>query len=102
MRIRKKAAVKASGDFRKFAINIEAQGIPVNKRDDKWTGERIIEFDDDIVNVRMTFKGPKGGSYEVKITINEVEKTISGTFAKDGLNHIPRDYQLSDFKLVLA
>jgi hypothetical protein len=94
--------IKKPGDFRKFAINIEAQGIPVSKNSDKWNGDRVIEFDDDEVNIRMSFKGPKGGSYSIAVTINEVEKTISGIFANNGLNHIPKDYQLSDFKLTLA
>ncbi len=99
--IKKQTKITASGAFKQIAINVEAQGIPLSKSGDDWSGKRDIEFDDQQINVRITIKGEKNADYEVKIIIDDVTKTIKGTLTKSGINHIPEDYSLSDFNLSL-
>lgn len=98
-KVKKRVFVAAKGDFNKITIAIEAQGIPVAKVGQNHMGDRIIEFEDPIVNIRLIIKGNKGGDYKVKVTANNVMKTISGTLSSDGINHISKNYALSDFNL---
>ena len=66
-----------------------------------FKGDRIVDFDDPDVNIRVTIKGNNGAKYEVKVTINEVTKKLEGTLKKDGISHVPKDFKLSDFNLQL-
>ncbi|GEM_PF-4584362 len=95
--ITKEVKVAVEMKARRVAYAIEAQGISLRKRSDKYEGKRKIKFDDDQVNIRITFKGQKGQEYEVKTTINSVTKTIDGELEKDGINHASGDYPRLDF-----
>lgn len=100
-KVKKRTAVAAKGGFNKIAIAIEAQGIPVAKVGENHKGDRIIEFEDPTVNIRLIIKGNKDADYKVKVTANDVTKTISGTLSIDGINHVSKNYSLSDFNLSL-
>ncbi|MBO9564590.1 MAG: hypothetical protein J7621_17570 [Niastella sp.] len=100
-KVKKRVFVSAKGDFNKIAIAIEAQGIPVAKVGQNHMGDRIIEFEDPTVNIRLIIKGTKDGDYKVKLTANDVTKIITGTLSTEGINHISKNYALSDFDLSL-
>lgn len=95
--IKKDVNVTVDMQARRVAYAIEAQGISLRKKADKYGGKRNIEFDDNQVNIRITLKGQRGQSYEIKTTINSETKTIDGELARDGINHVSGDYPRSDF-----
>jgi hypothetical protein len=97
--IKKKVEVEAKGEFRRVAIAVEATGVDLTPQSGVWKGSKIIELEDPI-DVRLTFRGVKGNTYVITLTINKMEKKIDGKLEKDGINHPPPiKLKASDFNL---
>lgn len=97
--IRKKTFIRIEGQYRRVALNVEAQGFDLRRRKDEHRGRKIVVYDDPVINVRATFKSRKDRKYKIGVRINGIVKTFSGKFGEDGRNYVEKDFSLSDFNM---
>lgn len=99
MTVSRKVQIAVTGGMSFAAVDVEAQGIPLQKKGKSFKGERSSVKLDDPIEVFYWVKGGTGAQYEVKTTIGDKSRSTSGAIGST--NHVKRTvkYELADFGL---
>jgi len=82
-----------------FGVIIETTPFKLRSSGTNWIGKEMVNYWDDVVDISIATFGQMGQSYKVTISLNKVDKEISGSLKKDGQNRINKTIPLQDFNL---
>jgi hypothetical protein len=80
-----------------MALTIEATPFTIKTEGGAVKAEKMVEYSDNTVDLRVVARGQPGQKLELKMTLNDVDKELKVKLYRSGLNEYERTYPYTDF-----